>query len=412
MKQINNISIDTTPISNSGGVKTLSISGDIGAKFKVQIQDSSSPVKFYDFITETFVVGNNYAAQFLTGNLNNRSFNHRIIFPASGTSYKILLHADVLSGTFISPSVSTDSMSWSTDLDQSSSNINVVFTPITTHTNNFASMPTSVTSSAPVSSTNQVTETINWTIASAASDTYGYGIKIDADFVSGDETNKTLLTDGVFYFTPTLTYTIEESISDSNSVIIDNVTDLAPGMYITAVTGGSELSGEPIVTYIEAGSGELQLDTEQTFTAGNTLTFQARRPNVIKNAIGLDLSPTAEWSYIENLIRKTVKTAPTNEDIDLNGSRGISAGSTVSGLNVNNEETNLVQSVSLGATTTGSVTMQLDQTGVTVGTILTFTGSTDSVELVGTITINKYPDVSRIIYMNLDKFTNIGTQTP
>ena len=55
--------------------------------------------------------------------------------------------------------------------------------------------------------------------------------------------------------------------------------------------------------------------------------------------------------------------------------------------------------------------MTLDQTGVTTGTTLYFTGSTETVTIANTITVNSYPSANRTIYLDLDNFITIGVNT-
>ena len=205
---------------------------------------------------------------------------------------------------------------------------------------------------------------------------------------------------------------ITDGISTQESFIVEDLTDIGVGMTIIGVDSGS-VSGVPVIVNIDTSTNLVTVSIAQTFTDGVTLTLRASGKRPILEAIDVDLSAaTANWSYVENRISKVIRSSPTDEDIDLNGSRGISAGSSISGLNVNNNGTNLVQSVTLGATTTGSVTMQLDQTGMTVKDSVVFYGSTDSIALTGEIQVSKYPLSNRTIYLNLDGFINIGTQTP
>jgi len=413
MKLINNININEDNLPVSASSRRLRIAGDVGSKCKMQIHDASSPVKFYDFTTQAFSVGCDSAAKFLKCELDGGSFNTKINFPASGSSYRILVFTSGNDDTEISSDMSSDEFLWSTTIEQSV-NATITFTPITTNTNNFGSMPASVTSVYTAGTEVNVTVPVNWTITSAASDTYGYGLKVDSDELNGTSDTEYFTfakdIDSYFYFDKDVSIT--DGVSNSNTFIVEDLTDIGVGMTIVDVDAGS-VSGVPVITDIDTSTNLVTVSVAQTFNDGATLTCRASGKVPILEAIGVGLSATTgNWSYVENRISKVVRSSPTDEDIELNGSRGISAGSSISGLNVNNDGTNLVQSVTLGATTSGSVTMQLNQTGVIIGDSVVFYGSTDSIALTGEIQVSKYPLSNRTIYLNLDGFINIGTQIP
>ena len=56
--------------------------------------------------------------------------------------------------------------------------------------------------------------------------------------------------------------------------------------------------------------------------------------------------------------------------------------------------------------------MTLDQStddiGLTTGTTLYFTGSTQKVTITNTIPITRNPDADRTVYLNLDNFITVG----
>ena len=74
---------------------------------------------------------------------------------------------------------------------------------------------------------------------------------------------------------------------------------------------------------------------------------------------------------------------------------------------LHNETANKVASVS-ASSTAGSVTMTLDQTGVTTGTTLTFTGSVRILTITGKIFVYSQPSANRTIYLDLDELITVG----
>ena len=153
------------------------------------------------------------------------------------------------------------------------------------------------------------------------------------------------------------------------------------------------------------------MSTNQTIGSGVTITFRAYGPNAISNIESLDTSfNIADSQSLEPVtLTKTVRTDPTNSTVNLNGTYGIAGGNhvTVTGLNVNNATTNTVASVS-ASSTAGSMVMTLDQTGVTAGTTLTFTGSAKKINISGKIKVTKQPKVNTTIYLNLDNILAVG----
>mgnify|MGYP003677896231 FL=1 len=77
------------------------------------------------------------------------------------------------------------------------------------------------------------------------------------------------------------------------------------------------------------------------------------------------------------------------------------------GVNVNNNGTNTIQSVT-ASSSAGSMVVQLDQTGVKTGTVLYFKGSTRIITIKGSIVINQHPSSARAINLNLDNFITLG----
>ena len=107
MKVIHSVEIKDSILPVTGASRQLVVKGDKGACFGVQIIDASTPNKFYDFSTETFSVGSSNL-KFLDVELTSHAFSTRVKFPASGSSYKILVHANKHTETEISSELSSN----------------------------------------------------------------------------------------------------------------------------------------------------------------------------------------------------------------------------------------------------------------------------------------------------------------
>jgi hypothetical protein len=256
-----------------------------------------------------------------------------------------------------------------------------------------------VTSTVTPILTSGVIKQLDWDVVNTDSDTNGFGLRLIRQPINTD-----------WYYTTT--ETVDGAVSSSTEIIVDDLTDLATGMYITGISGGSSLSGTPIVTAINTSTKTLTMSSAQTFVDNTVLTFQARGSSVIKKAIGADID-FSNWnanvvSATSAELTKTVRTTATGNDIALNGTYGISGGGfvTMSGAFIKNTAENLVQVVT-ESSSAGSIQTEESQV-IKVGTKIYFTGSTQTVSIVNSFTINSHPSNDKTIYLNLDNFITPG----
>ena len=397
MKKITsfNINIDNLPQSTTS--RQFIVNGDIGAEFILQVFNSSN--QFYNFSSSSFVAGSNSETN-LVVEMNSTTQRGTIVFPtnASGDTYNILLIAPSDKNTELI--LGGGKYSYSTTITQVS-DTTLTFTPITSSSASYKTFPSSVESSASSVSSVNIPKNLNWDVVNTDSDGEGYGLRLIRQPIDTD-----------WYFTTT--ETVDGAVSSGTEVIVDDLTDLATGMYITAVSSGS-LDGTPIITAINASTRTLTISSAQTFADGITLTFQARGSSIIQKAIGasVDFSNfvSTTTSAVAAELTKTVRSDIVSTTVTLNGTYGVSGGNfvTISGVGVNNSATNKVVSVS-ASEAAGSMVMTLSQTlsGGTNGTKLYFTGSTQSINITNTFTISSHPSSNKTIYLNLDNFITPG----
>ena len=276
-----------------------------------------------------------------------------------------------------------------------------------------------------------ISSTINGAVSSSAS------ITIDADFkeaaggrinvgdfvfCSGVTAGTTVEAVNVGSDVNDLTLSAAASIDDgaaiefiraTNNVILDDLADISVGMVISAVSGtNSYLNGTPTVTAIDINANTITLSSLQAFVDDVTLTFEARGSAAIKKGIGADVD-FSSWkanftSAVANELPKTVRTTASGTTVNLNGTYGISGGSfvTVAGRGFVNTSANTVQTVS-ASSSAGSMVMQVAQT-VNSGTKLTFSGSTQSIDVDNTLIVKTTPPADRTIHLNLDNFITPG----
>ena len=424
MANITSFTIDNKDLIAAASVRSFTITGDIGAEFTLQVfatpVDVNTAHKFYNFKTRVF--GGCVSENKLTVKMKSNSFSGSIAFPANsnGDTYSFLLLPAVDKGTNINFGNGLQNQ-FESKITQVANSL-VTFTPITTATSNYKSMPTSVTSTTSPISTNVITKEINWDVENIDDGAGGFGLRLIRQPIDTD-----------WYFTPTTTtYTVEEAVATSDvnegfKIIVDDLTDLCTGMHITAVSSGS-LSGTPIITAIDRNTkisengGQLTVSLAQTLANGVELTFQARGSSTISKATGavVDFS---NWnanitSATTGQLTKIVRTTATGTTVELDGTRGISGGDfvTIRGLNIVNADTNLILTnrTSGGdaesSSSSGEIIVDVAQT-VKAGTKIYFDGCTLKVTLKNVLKIGKHPSSNRIIYLNLDNFITPGVNT-
>ena len=398
MKIINTFTIDTSDLPQSSSVRRFTITGDVGSEASLQVINSSQ--QFYNFssksFTSTFNSQNNLSVR-----INGDTYNNSILFPTngSGDSYTILLIAPPDKDTQLE--IGGGKHSYSTVITQNA-NATLTFTIATANTNNYTSWSSdnNITSIGSPGVTTSITKTLDWTLTNASSDTYGFGLRLIRQPIDTD-----------WYFTTT--ETVNGAVSSSTEIIVDDLTDLATGMYITGISGGSSLSGTPTIIAIDISLKKLTLSSAQTFVDNTVLTFQARGSSIIQKAIGANIDfsnfVSTNDTAVAAELTKTVRTTATGgNDIPLIGTYGISGGGfvTVSGVGIKNTGTNTIQSVDPGEND-GSITTQEAQ-ATKAGSKIYFTGSTQSVDIDNTFTIKSHPSANKTIYLNLDNFITPG----
>lgn len=391
VKKINSVVINTTDMSAQQNVRKITVDGDLNAEFTINILDSSG--KFYDFKTTTFSVGNTKDKN-LKVKLQGSSFSSNIFFPAAsgGDTYRVIVMANP---TNTQLEGFTNKNVFNTTISQvANSTLTFVAASATSNYQAFAT----TTTSGSITVANNENVAISIELKNTASDGAGFGLRVIRNPIDTD-----------WYFTTT--ETVDGAITSSTEVVVDDLTDIGIGTTVTAVSSGS-LSGTPIITAIDTNTKTLTLSSAQTFADGITLTLKAFGANAINNAIGCNISfqnLTASSAVLE----KTVRTTASGTTVNLNGTYGIAGGNHVSvtGPFIDYADgENTVASVSVASSTAGSIVMATSQV-VKSGTKLKFTGSTETVTVVGGLIIKTYPSSNRTINLFVDNFITVGAES-
>jgi len=396
MKKINSFIIGTNNLPSTALSRQYSIRGEKDAEFILQIFNSSQ--QFYNFGTESFSATFTSRSS-LSAKMYSSVYYGSINFPAnaSGDTYTILLLAPLDKNTELT--FGSGKHSYSTTITQVV-NTTLTFTPATANGASYKTFPSSVTSTHPPMLTSSVTKNVDWDVVNTDSDANGFGLRLIRQPINTD-----------WYFETT--ETADGAVaSDSNQLVVDDLTDLATGMELTYITGTTAPGAATRITAINTTTKTLTLSRNQAITDGHTMTFRAYGSSTIQKVIGANID-FSTWnadvtSATSAELTRTVRSNASGNDIALNGTYGISGGGfvTLVGVNVNNTAENLIQVVT-ESSSAGSVLTEEAQV-VKIGSKVYFTGSTQTITIANNIVINKQPSSNRTIYLDLDNFITPG----
>ena len=395
---INSLEIDLNSFGVSSVTRQISINGNDNCAFNMQIFNSSG--QFYDFNTNTFSAGFSFHKN-LEVLMSGNFFTTNIVFPEndSGDTYTIFLFTTPDKKTEFNRSISGHKYIVKKTLQQIG-NATLTFSPGTVNSSNYKTFATSTLTESSTVTQNFITN-IDWTVENVENDSHGFGLRLTDAFANLSQF------ENYFYFETT--DTVDGAISSATQVVVDDLTNLAEGMIITAVSSGG-LSGTPKITNINTDTKTLTLSSAQSFADGITLTFRAYGSSQISSSTGIEVVFDSFTAVEPEQLSKTVRgDISGSTTVDLNGTYGIAGGGHVkiTGVGVNNNGTNLVQSVS-ASSSAGSMVVQLNQELVS-NTVIYFTGCSRKVQIKGKITTTKTPTTNTTINLDLDKIITVGT---
>ena len=455
VNEIKSFEIDTTDLTVNRTIRQLKVTGDIGAKFKIQViqKSSSSSVldKFYDFTTNTFVAPTGNINQTLVKVLKSKLFSTNIVFPAATTNgYRVVLMTDPDGNTNISQNITGGNKNVvSRDITQ---NVNrtITFAYVTSNTSSYTSNPpaANVTSVSfqGVQSPATVVD-LTKTLTNTSSDANGFGLRITDTF----DIEQDIFVDK--------TYTLVAEATDSFVYELNTVENLIQGAELVARSGGSLDTAGAVITPtggggtieeilfpgiqvngIDSPGNRVHMDVEQNLTmaADETLTYRVRGLSNIKAAYGdidftlnlLDITQkikndTDNFNSTNThpdalIVSKTTSGATgSGTTIALNGTYGISAKDSAGQTTVKMRGYNItadtaVAHVNSVSSSGGSVLAASSVGAIPSGATITFIGSSQTIPLSladGTkfqATINTFPNQDLTISIDLDKFITPG----
>ena len=307
-KIIKQVRIDQSNMTSLSSSRTLSIAGEVGAEFIVNVIkiNSTSKESYYNFKTKSFTTAFTSKNSFRL-KMAGSSFQLAILFPADATGdvYSILVMAK----------------------------------PETTQFSNGQFVVTKkITQVGQTTVFLEVDEgsEINSTFTNKASDTHGFGFMLP----NRPASNRFIIPDN-FWFTQQAQI-VNGTTSSSTTLVLDSVVNLVVGMTLSTVSSGS-ISGAPIITAINGNT--ITLSVAQSLGDGVTLGFRAINndvscgfraygPSLIKQVFGLDIvfnNFVAKGTQLTKVVRTntTFPASDGNVTLNLNGTYGISGNNTM-----------------------------------------------------------------------------------
>ena len=395
---ISSIGLDLSSSGASSFSRQISINGTDGCVFNIQVFNSSG--QFYDFNANSFSSGFSFYKN-LEVELSGTNFVTNINFPANsgGDTYTVFLFTTPDKNTQFSRSISGHKYVVKKSFNQIGNAV-LTFSPGTVNSSNYKTFATSTLTESSTTAQNFTTN-IDWTVENVENDSHGFGLRLTDAFANLSQF------EDYFYFETT--DTVDGAISSATELVLDDLTNIAVGMIITAVSSGS-LSGTPKITAINTSTKTLTLSSSQSFADGITLTFRAYGSSTIfdSTSVSVEFSPfsATEPERLSKTVRGDISGSTT---VDLNGTYGISGGNHVkiTGVGVNNSSTNLIETVS-ASSSAGSMVVSLSQT-LEDTTVIYFTGCSRKVQIKGKITTTQTPTTNTTINLDLDKIITVGT---
>jgi len=433
MAQINSLNIDTSKISATGETRSLSITGEVGASFTIQIANSAGA--YHNFQEQLFSGGiGSGTSAFSTKCIFNavlvsNTFTKSIYFPpATGVTYNIVLIPNP--GTTISNNRNIINKSIETV-----ANTIVTFAVGTVNTNSYTTSPaaSSITSIGSSSGGSSTVVPLSYTVNNSTSENYAYGLRhtIPNNFHGSVGFGTEADNSTHFYFTTT------EAVADnpagdgedSTTVTVASLTDIGVGMTLYYHKGttvptnkaGSAV-GTTVITDINTTTKTITFSKAVAFEDTETMTFRMYGLSDISTLLncGIELSAASATpslgvpkdGVVTTQVRGAVSSSTT---ITCTTTQGISGGSIIgfTGAFVDNSSTNDVNAVTQdpdGSDGDGSFTCDVAQT-LKAGTVLSFESKliATKISLLTNLLITKYPTSNRIIYLDLDRFITPGT---
>mgnify|MGYP003114914155 FL=1 len=423
MKKVTGISLQQQVLKSSTQFLRYRVNGEKGAIFSLQVKDSSSPNKFYNFVTDTFT--NTFTSENTLQNIviDSGSFEGRIKIPAAsgGAEYRFLVLVDPF---FNSQATGQNSFLLTKDITQEA-DVTVRFSTASDQAaTNFEGLGVnvgSVSGSANQTAKSQITIT-DYSLADAADGlSLGYKFEIDLDRRTHKVADSLQPIDSDFFTSQSKT--TSGSGSSATAMVLTNVDNLAVGMSLVSITSSTvTTSGSlgvltfPTITAIDTDTKTVTLSSAHSWADNKAVVFRAYGTELIADSTGgvfefnnFNIKPVNVSGVAiapDNFGTIKASASSTGTSIAIDNIRGVSAGSRIFGSSIDTSSNkNLITAVHASGT---PITVNNNQI-VRDNMDLTVLGSSAYVFINGSITILTFPSISTDIFYDIDRAVVLAT---
>ena len=426
-KKLRSISLDKTTLSSSVDTVGYTIAGEAGSVYNLQVKDSSTPNKFYNFKTATFT--NTFTSENTLSDVkifsNLRSGNITIPASATGNEYRFLVfpnrHFDT-DGPLLTQDITQESgvtVRFSTASDQGDTN----FEELGQFTSSLTGFDDPVFSGASNTSSNS-TKNIAFIFADGA-DGVGEGYKATFNTVTKLNEIADSLQPVESDFFIKFTKTASGNGSSATELVLTDIDNLVVGMSLVQIASTPvRISGSlgnfvfPTITAIDTVTKTITLSNAQSWSDTNDIIFRAYGEDLIQESVGLTFTQNLKVQPVDNAgtdgkLGTLLVTAATDTSVTVSGIQGVSAGSRIFGPGIDSTAVtggfnNDVTAVNFG---TGVLTMRGNQNVIADNTVVFVGGSSNHMGVKGSITITKFPSISTDVFFDVDRAVILSTSS-
>ena len=438
MKLIKSIALDKINVKSSGDIVNYIISGDKDAVFSLQIRDSSSPTKFYNF--ETNVFETNITSEHTLSNVSipvnvfQRSVNipaasagneYRFLLFAqphfntktSDSSNEVLLTSDLTQGSDVTVRFSTKSDQAAERFEGQGLFTNTALNAANTGLGNPRATGSSEASASAVVNFGQNLSDAGGTTFLGYKATFNEATQLHviADSKQPVESD----------FFATITKQLSADAEAVTSIVLDDVDNLIVGLHVGEITNGSvTTTGSlgiftfPTITAIDTATNTVTLSAAVTGQNSREVTFRAYGFDQINDFCGLlfsfDISvitanDLGEPGKVRALNQLSAATS-NSKILTFNPIEGMTVGAKLTGAGLVQTQTSNVDGgvITNINTSNGQVTVTTNQT-LADKTKIFVQGATMRVDVVGSFTITRFPKFSTDVFFDLDRACVLST---
>ncbi len=429
MKKINSIEFDKVKLKSSVERLKCIIRGENGAVFSLQIKDSSSPNKFYNFktkaFTNTFSAENTLYNQTMTG-----SFEEIIVkIPASsaGNEYRFLVLVDPF---FESQAIGENAFLLTKDITQEA-DVTVRFSTASDQAaTNYVGLGTNIgsTSGSAKQKTGNIVTITDYEIKDSSGAFHGYKFEFDVRTFTMKVADSLQPIDSDFFTKQT-----KETVGSGSNVtamVLNNINNLAVGMSLADIesssvdsTGTLGVLTFPTITAINKDTKTVTLSSAHSWSTAKDVEFRAYGNDLITQSTGgifefnnFKVEPASRLAASGSIaeakakplgqffINGTMGSPGTTLTVD--NLSGASSGARIFGPRVDTSgDNNLISSVNaLGTSVVVGGNQQLSD-----NTTISVLGATVFAFISGNITIATFPSISTDIFYDIDRAIVLST---